>query len=278
LRSGQRMRISRSQLDRLGERLRKGSTDDTDLRLLEEFRGSFREPYEVTIREVRERLGLEPSGRPGKSNLSLIEKLRRESIRLTQVRDIAGCRVIVDNIGEQDGAVSSLVSLFTRTTVVDRRKFPSHGYRAVHVIAEVSGMQIEIQVRTELQHMWAELSEKLSDVLDPTIKYGGGDERLQQVLTALSEGIAKGESVEGDIASLELRLAELRKRIMDGKRSAELPADKLERLEELRTTLEDRERRLVEVQEKMRIVKDELIGSVREAVLELQARLNEDQQ
>jgi ppGpp synthetase/RelA/SpoT-type nucleotidyltranferase len=34
--------------------------------------------------------------------------------------------------------------------VIDRRINPSHGYRAVHIIAKVSGMPIEIQVRTSL--------------------------------------------------------------------------------------------------------------------------------
>jgi ppGpp synthetase/RelA/SpoT-type nucleotidyltranferase len=33
---------------------------------------------------------------------------------------------------------------------------------------------VEIQVRILMQHWWAELSEKLSDTIDPEIKYGGG--------------------------------------------------------------------------------------------------------
>jgi ppGpp synthetase/RelA/SpoT-type nucleotidyltranferase len=37
--------------------------------------------------------------------------------------------------------------------VIDRREKPSHGYRAVHVIVECGGRMVEIQVRTELQHL-----------------------------------------------------------------------------------------------------------------------------
>ena len=51
-------------------------------------------------------------------------------------------------------------------------------------------------MRTSLQHLWAEMSEKFSDVLDPAIKYGGGDETLRFVLTTSSELIATTEDAE----------------------------------------------------------------------------------
>ena len=67
--------------------------------------------------------------------------------------------------------VSSLTSLFENASVIDRRANPSHGYRAIHVIVRHEEKLVEIQVRTSLQHVWAELSEKMSDVFDPAIKY-----------------------------------------------------------------------------------------------------------
>ena len=80
----------------------------------------------------------------------------------------------MSDVVEQDRIIESLVVLFEGANLSDRRKTPSHGYRAVHVIANYDGKFVEIQVRTALQHLWAELSEKLSDVIDPAIKYGGG--------------------------------------------------------------------------------------------------------
>jgi GTP pyrophosphokinase len=91
------------------------------------------------------------------------------------------------------------------TSVVDRRKTPSYGYRAVHVIVRQRGTPVEIQVRTELQHGWAQLSEKLSDVADPSIKYGGGPESLKSRLLKLSETVEKMEVMESKLLGAESR-------------------------------------------------------------------------
>ena len=103
------------------------------------------------------------------------------------MQDIAGCRLVVDDILTQDIVVENLKGLFDKVTVVDRRERPSHGYRAVHVIVESHGKLIEIQVRTSLQQAWAQLSEKLADEVDSAIKYGGGDEELVSVLAMMSD-------------------------------------------------------------------------------------------
>jgi putative GTP pyrophosphokinase len=137
--------------------------------LLEEYRRSFGDAYQDVIRIIREQ-HQSPTGRSAKSTISIIDKLRRESIRLSQMQDIAGCRVVVADILEQDRAIESLTRAFEKTSIIDRRAKPSHGYRAVHVIAEMHRKPIEIQIRSRLQHLWAELSEKASDVVDPTIK------------------------------------------------------------------------------------------------------------
>lgn len=79
---------------------------------------------------------------------------------------------------------------------IDRRGQPSHGYRAVHVVVTNEGRQIEIQVRTQLQHLWAELSEKLSDKVDPRIKYGGGDDEIRSFLSEASARIVEVERAE----------------------------------------------------------------------------------
>ena len=232
--------VSKAQIDRLGDRLRKGNITEADLRFLDQYRRSFTEAYEVVVGTIRRELALEPTGRPAKSTTSISEKLRRESIRLTQIQDIAGCRLIVPDISNQDSVVQSLQALFERTTVVDRRQQPSHGYRAVHVIVRYGGRMIEIQVRTELQHLWAELSEKLSDVAGPAIKYGGGDENIRGVLSRLSSVIAQEESLEIVVASmLTNNTTEEITRIQEGLSSVRQEtfrtfSDIIKRLEELK--------------------------------------------
>jgi len=196
-------KLSNTQIDRLGDRLREGSPTEADLRLLDDYRLSFGQAYDTVVRTIRGQLNLAPTGRPAKSTSSVIEKLHRESIRLSQIQDIAGCRVLVADVAEQDRVVASLRSVFPDASVVDRRANPSYGYRAVHVIAEISGKLIEIQIRSPLQHLWAEFSETLSDVVDPNIKYGRGNDKIRDMLTEASVLVADFEQTEMMMARLQ---------------------------------------------------------------------------
>lgn len=187
------IKLSNSQVDHLGDRLRVGQPSADDLRLLDQYRRSFAEPYEYVVSIIRNQLKLDPTGRPAKSTGSITDKLRRESARLSQMQDIAGCRIVVSDIVAQDKAVEDLVSHLGKVKVFDRRRSPSHGYRAVHIVVHHSDKNVEIQVRSVIQHMWAELSEKAADVVDPAVKYGGGPEWLREMLMDLRDAISQSE-------------------------------------------------------------------------------------
>jgi ppGpp synthetase/RelA/SpoT-type nucleotidyltranferase len=125
------------------------------------------------------------------------------------MQDIAGCRLIVQDVVEQESIVEGLSNLFDHVTIINRCERPTHGYRAVHIIITWSGKMIEIQVRTQLQHLWAELSEKFSDVADPSIKYGGGKEKIRELLTKTSNLIGDMESLEKQLADMQARQTRL---------------------------------------------------------------------
>lgn len=218
--------------------MRRGSPSTSDLRLLDEYRKSFGPAHEAVIAKLRQGLAVEVTGRPAKSTISLVEKLRRETIRLSQIQDVAGCRAIVSGPTEQELLVTRLRQVFPEATVVDRRPSPSHGYRAVHVIPEISNKAVEIQVRTELQHLWAELSEKLSDVLDPAIKYGGGAEDIRSMLTVVSKAVEENEGIQQRIAALAERIEAL-----DTEHAA-VYAEEKAGLEQMRETMIGRQKRL----------------------------------
>lgn len=57
---------------------------------------------------------------------------------------------------------------------------------------------IEVQVRTSLQHLWAEVSEKLSGVVDAGIKYGSGDRDILIILNTMSQKINEQEHAEAE--------------------------------------------------------------------------------
>ena len=256
------MPVSKTQIDRLGDRLKGSPHTESDLRLLDDYRRSFGEAYEAVVRTIRQR-GEFPTGRLAKSTLSIVEKLRRESIRLSQMQDIAGCRVVVRSIVEQEQFVASLTADFPEASVIDRRDNSSYGYRAVHIIAEISGKPIEIQVRSSLQHLWAEVSEKSSDVLDPTIKYGGGSESWRSFLTMSSELVASYEAMEKKwfqfTTEWEVYLAagEVLKKL-DAEILAHHPTDH-EVHEELRDMLENEPRRLERAEKEDQEMREERV-------------------
>jgi ppGpp synthetase/RelA/SpoT-type nucleotidyltranferase len=102
-----------------------------------------------------------------------VDNLRREHIRLSQMQDIAGVRVVGElSLAEQDALVAAISAAFEGAKVVDRREKPSHGYRAMHVIVVIDARNVEIQVRTELQHLWAQYFELLADRFGRGIRYG----------------------------------------------------------------------------------------------------------
>src|SRR6266508_2594535 len=104
--------LSKSQIDLLGDRLKRGSPQDADVLMLDDYRRSFNNAYETVVQTIVAKLKLQTTGRPAKSTTSIIEKLQRETIRLSQVQDIAGCRVLVKDVAHQDRVVARLQRVF----------------------------------------------------------------------------------------------------------------------------------------------------------------------
>ena len=89
---------SKAQIDRLGERLRhEDHLEEADRELYE----SYRQEHEPVLRKVQasiiDHLGMEPSARL-KTLESARSKLQRQSIRLSQMSDVAGARLVVPPI------------------------------------------------------------------------------------------------------------------------------------------------------------------------------------
>lgn len=166
-------RLSKSQIDKLGERLRDSAeVSEEELALLQQVRAEHDSAMSTVADRLANELGLEPSTRL-KTVGTIVDKLRREHIRLSQMQDIAGVRLVrTIGLDEQDALVESVAGLFEGAKVVDRRVRPSHGYRAVHVIAAIEARHVEIQVRTELQHLWGQVFERFADRYGRGVRYG----------------------------------------------------------------------------------------------------------
>ena len=151
--------------------------DPKDLDALHGLLRGYGEVLSDAVTIVRARTGLAPTARV-KNTGTILEKLDRYGGSwLKSIQDLAGMRIVGDfDRNRQDDMVTELVRVFEdaprKPKVVDRRVEPVQGYRAVHVIVFPDSVPVEIQVRTRLQHEWAEIFEKLADRVGRGIRYG----------------------------------------------------------------------------------------------------------
>ncbi len=188
--------VNRNQIRRAGERLREaGAPSEDDRRIYNEYRDTFAEP----LREVTEAMQGLADGAPVQSRLkrfeTVVKKLRRGTSDLSRLEDIAGCRV-VPTMREQHQVLDRIRSGWEMVRERDYRTSPRDGYRAIHIVVRAQGRPVEVQVRTELEDLWANVSEALAERLDPEIKYGGGPTGIRQLLGGMSSFCEKVDDLE----------------------------------------------------------------------------------
>lgn len=170
---------SRKQVNKLGKRLRDQDTlSGEDNVLLTDVLVAYEDAKDFVVSQLAA-MGLEATGRT-KETRTLREKLQRmPSMALLSIDDIAGARIVLapGSRSEQWRVVDAITERFTsddgpEPEILDRCAHPSHGYRAVHVVVQVRGLKVEVQVRTELQDLWAQVVEKLGDSWGRELRYG----------------------------------------------------------------------------------------------------------
>ncbi len=180
-------------MEALGKRLVKYSPPASDdIELLQKLLLAYDEALATAVDLVRDHLGYEPTSRI-KTTSTILDKLRRHGGSILKgMQDLAGMRIVSDcDRQEQDRLAEDLMRLFAEygsplPRLVDRRECPSHGYRAVHVIIYINGASVEIQLRTKLQHEWADLFEKLADRVGRGIRYGESPEHWPDQVAMLN--------------------------------------------------------------------------------------------
>jgi ppGpp synthetase/RelA/SpoT-type nucleotidyltranferase len=162
-----------------------------------------------SVDRVSQTVGFVPSSRV-KTTSTILEKLRRNGGHtLSSIHDLAGMRLVVSGgRTEQDRVAEQIREPFLDGArpprTIDRRLQPVEGYRASHVIIYPDGYPIEVQVRTEWRHLWAEWFERLADQYGRGIRYGdppsSGGENAQEIvdqLIKLADQIAETEETGG---------------------------------------------------------------------------------
>jgi ppGpp synthetase/RelA/SpoT-type nucleotidyltranferase len=152
--------LTRSQINQLGRRIRDTEPiAEGDLRLLQQLIHDHASMLATVQRDLIDLVGgITPTSRL-KTIATIADKLRRQrSMAVSTMADIAGIRIVKDmDRDEQDQLVLEILSAIGPGEVVDRRRHPSHGYRAVHVVVRRDHRSVEIQVRTSLQNTWAQI-------------------------------------------------------------------------------------------------------------------------
>lgn len=183
--------LSKTQIRKLGDRLRKDiyNPTDADLIHLEEYRSSFKtvipnifkKVFELS-REVRHDSITTYRIKRIESILSKLHRFdgtNRDKIELDRMWDIVGCRVIMNSKDKVYQLFNLLNKEFDIRRVKDHYKEPNdHGYTSLHVYVskiDEPHQVIEIQIRTKESHDWATLVEIVDFLLDKSIKEGEKD-------------------------------------------------------------------------------------------------------
>ena len=159
---------------------------------------------------------------------SIVAKLRRfASMKLSRMQDIGGARAVLPTVAEVDDLRDRYRQQDRRsahTLVAEKdyiRQPKSSGYRGIHLVYRYgssgnpayNGLQVEIQLRTRLQHAWATAVETVGTFLDQSLKSSEGPEgwlrffQLAGSVFAREEGSPTAPNVPVDPATL---LAETR--------------------------------------------------------------------
>ena len=140
---------------------------------------------------------------------------------LADLTDILGLRVITFYLDDVDKVASAVERLFTVDweNSVDKRKIheiDSFGYLSLHYICSVPGFpyRFEIQMRTLLQHAWANM--------DHDTGYKSGVEIAKRYMRSMSRLAGLLELVDDEFSKIRIELTDYRRRVQALVRSGNL--------------------------------------------------------
>lgn len=192
--------FSKNQIDKLGERLRADALLESDPAMLQAVIAHHHD-IQASVCQVLDNYhggrleDVSITGR-AKTTPTMLEKLARNRTRLSSMEDLAGVRLVAHmSLTKQDGVAHEISELLDATNLVDRRTDPRSGYRAVHVIGRFDGTPVEVQIRTVPQDAWANMFEKIADLVGREIRYGhhpaGLSPEKQEGMRVLVDGLVE---------------------------------------------------------------------------------------
>ena len=145
---------------------------------------------------------------------TIIDKLKRfPKMKLFRMQDLGGCRVILPTIDDVYRIKKKFQSSRIRHELHNEKDYiaipnPNTGYRGIHLIYkyfsdrrdDFNGLQIEIQLRSKKQHLWATAVETVGVFTQNGLKFNQGSDRwlrFFKVVSALFSVDEKSAIVDG---------------------------------------------------------------------------------
>jgi len=221
------MKLSKTKIDRSGLALAKDRwRSEEEYFELEEVFDEYRKSHLLPLTELTLELqqwlaGFESSyyiAQRLKRKPQIVRKLNRFHVRLTQLQDIGGCRIIVENNNQVDALLTYLNKRFaeqknivvTRETDYREKGRDDTGYRALHILISLGGRSLELQIRSRVQHYWAESIERTSVIYGYHLKEGEGDRSVIQYFKRLSDIFYEIEANREPSPAQKIELDQLR--------------------------------------------------------------------
>ncbi len=188
--------LSNRQIDKLGEKLKSEiELTDKEYQELLIWRNSFSSTldyYQNRLKDKIEADGVVAIAKRIKRIESIRVKLKRFStMRLSTLQDIAGLRIILKNKEKLENAFTSIrnaESVNKLKRLDDYHYRPKDdGYRGIHLVYQTpSSRMVEIQFRTELEHIWATAVEVYGTLQKVSFKTGEGEKEWKEFFKVLS--------------------------------------------------------------------------------------------
>ncbi|WP_071058663.1 RelA/SpoT domain-containing protein [Pelistega sp. MC2] len=201
---------SKKQVKKAGDTLVKNPKDAKAMEILSQWRSLHAHPvntFQALLRKKALKIKDAVIAQRLKRTPSIIRKLQRfPNMDLSRMQDIGGVRIIVPKIADVYELHQSLITGRHQHKPVlppkDYIKNPKEdGYRSLHQVfkyasinkPELNGLQIELQIRTHLQHYWATAVETLGIIEKSSFKTGEGNEEFKHFFKLVSVLFAHSE-------------------------------------------------------------------------------------
>lgn len=210
---------SKSKIDLAGDILIDESSSpekkEKYLEILDNWRAIHRYPMHIfkkRLKRVSEKIDKEALAVQRLKRLpSIIEKLQRRyygnkpTMKLSQMQDIAGCRVVMPNVEfarklYKEGYIRGDLK-HKKVNEKDYITNPKDdGYRSIHLIykyksdkerkKDYNGLLVEVQIRSKLQHLWATAIETVDFFTRQAIKSNEGQKEWMNFFRLVSSAFA----------------------------------------------------------------------------------------